>query len=40
MGFSQVATRKVLDTTYFSRPFIRSANPKSFGAVGQNSAKI
>ena len=28
------------DTTYFGMPFIRSANPSSPGAVGQNAAKI
>ena len=30
----------VLETTYFGMSFIRSANPSSFGAVGQNAAKI
>src|SRR4029453_7502858 len=31
---------KVLETTYFGSSFMRSANPSSFGAVGQNAAKI
>jgi hypothetical protein len=35
-----VASRRVVDATYFSRPFILSANPSSLGAAGQNAAKI
>ena len=35
-----VGSRRVVDTTYFSRALIRSASPASFGASGQNVAQI
>jgi hypothetical protein len=38
--FCQVAVFMLLETTYFGMLFMRSANPLSFGAVGQNAAKI
>jgi hypothetical protein len=38
--FRQDGLSRVLETTYFGRSFMRSANPSSLGAVGQNAAKI
>ena len=38
--FCQPAVLKLSETTYFGIEFIRFAKPSSFGAVGQNEAKI
>ena len=38
--FRHEGLSKVVETTYFGMSFMRSVNPSSFGAVGQNAAKI